>query len=88
VKRTGYALSRAVITRSNSGAEVFNISEVFGAGAASGISNLYYPSASRSLGNTLTEWSLDVGIDAGSFWFREFWPDINRRAFHNKYGQQ
>jgi hypothetical protein len=88
VKRTGYALSRAVITRSNSGAEVFNISEVFGAGAASGISNLYYPSASRSLGNTLTEWSLDVGIDAGSFWFREFWPDINRRVFHNKYGQQ
>jgi hypothetical protein len=87
-KRTGYALSRAVVTRSNSGAEVFNISEVFGAGAASGISNLYYPSASRSLGNTLTEWSLDVGIDAGSFWVKEFWPDINRRVFHNKYGQQ
>ena len=53
VKRTGYALSRAVITRSNSGAEVFNISEVFGAGAASGLSNLYYPSASRSVGNTM-----------------------------------
>lgn len=86
-KRTGYALSRAVVTRSNSGAAVFNISEVFGAGAASGISNLYYPSASRSLGNTVSEWAEDVGIDAGSFWFREFWPDINRRLFHNKYGE-
>jgi hypothetical protein len=84
-KRTSYALSRAVITRSNSGAEVFNISEVFGAGAASGISNLYYPSASRSVGNTGTQWALDVGIDAGTFWFREFWPDINRRVFHNRY---
>ena len=87
VKRTGYALSRAVITRSNSGAEVFNVSEVFGAGAASGISNLYYPSASRSVGNTGFQWGLDVAIDAGSFWFREFWPDINRRLLHNKYSE-
>jgi hypothetical protein len=87
VKRTFYALSRAVITRSNSGAEVFNVSEVFGAGAASGISNLYYPSASRSVGNTGSEWAEDVGIDAASFWFKEFWPDINRRLFHNKYAE-
>lgn len=86
-KRTGYALSRAVVTRSNSGNGVFNVSEVFGAGAAAGLSNLYYPSASRSVSNTTTQWALDVAIDAGSFWFREFWPDINRRAFRNKYGQ-
>ena len=86
-KRSGYALSRAVITRSNSGAEVFNASEVIGAAAASGISNLYYPAATRSLGNTASEWCLDVGIDAGSFWFREFWPNINRRVFHDKYGE-
>jgi hypothetical protein len=86
VRRTGYALSRAVITRSDSGAEVFNASEVFGAGAAAGLSNLYYPSAQRTLGNTGSQWGLDVGIDAASFWVREFWPDINRRIFHNKYG--
>jgi hypothetical protein len=85
VKRTAYALSRVIITRSNSGAEVFNISEVVGAGAAAGLSNLYYPAASRSLGNTGSQWGLDVGIDAGVFWFREFWPDINRHIFHNKY---
>jgi hypothetical protein len=88
MKRTGYALSRAVVTRSNSGSEVFNASEVFGAGASAGISNLYYPSASRSVGNTMSQWVEDVGIDAGTFWFREFWPDINRHVFHNKYGQQ
>ena len=85
VKRTGYALSRAVITRSNSGNEVFNISEVFGAGSAAGLSNLYYPSSSRSAGATSSQWGLDVGIDAGVFWFREFWPDINRHIFRNKY---
>ena len=52
LKRTGYALSRAVVTRTNSGSETFNISEVFGAGASSGLSNLYYPSASRSVGES------------------------------------
>jgi len=87
-KRTGYALSRAVVTRSNSGTQVFNISEVFGAGASAGMSNLYYPSASRSVGNTMSQWAEDVGIDAASFWVKEFWPDINRHVFHNKYGQQ
>jgi hypothetical protein len=87
VKRSGYALSRAVITRSDSGAEVFNFSEVLGSGAASGISNLYYPSASRSLGNTGSQWGLDVAIDAASFWVKEFWPDVNRRLFHNKYAE-
>jgi hypothetical protein len=55
-----------------------------GAGAASGISSCYYPSRERSFSNTASEWGLDVGIDAASFVFREFWPDVNRHIFHNK----
>lgn len=82
--RTGYALSRAVITRSDSGKEVFNISEVVGAGASSGISSLYYPSRERSFSNTGKEWGIDVGIDAASFVLKEFWPDINHHVFHVK----
>lgn len=84
LKRTGYALSRAVITRSDSDRETFNVGEVVGAGASAGLSNLYYPAKERSLGNTGTQWGLDVGIDALSFMGREFWPDINRRFFHGK----
>jgi len=87
-KRTGYALSRAVVTRTNSGNPTFNMSEIFGAGASAGISSFYYPSRARSIGNVSDEWVEDVGIDAGTFWFREFWPDINRHVFHSKYGQQ
>jgi hypothetical protein len=83
-KRTGYALSRAVITRTDSGNESFNIGEVVGAGAASGISNFYYPSRERSLGNTANEWGVDIGIDALTFVGREFWPDINRKVFHGR----
>ena len=75
-------MSRAVITRTDSGRETFNISEVVGAGAASGLSTLYYPSRERSLGSVGTEWGLDVGIDAASFMVKEFWPDINHHLFH------
>jgi hypothetical protein len=83
-KRTGYALSRAVITRSDSGKDTFNISEVVGAGGAAGLSSLYYPTRERSFANTSSEWGLDVGIDAASFVAREFWPNINRWLTHGK----
>ena len=83
-KRTGYALSRAVITRNDAGNNTFNISEVVGAGASSGLSSLYYPTRERSFGNTGSEWATDIGIDAASFMVKEFWPDINRKLFHQR----
>jgi hypothetical protein len=83
-KRTGYALSRVVITRNDAGHETFNSSEVIGAGAAAGISNLYYPSSERTFGNTGSKWGLNVGIDAATFVFKEFWPDINNAFFHTR----
>lgn len=80
-KRAGYALSRVVITRSDSGKQVFNASEIFGSGISAGLSSLYYPSRERSFGNTSKQWGLDIGIDAISFGFKEFWPDVNQRLF-------
>jgi hypothetical protein len=84
LKRTGYALSRIAVTRNDAQNETFNVSEVFGAGASSGISSLYYPGRERTFGNVGTEWGLDLAIDAASFEVREFWPDINRHIFHSK----
>jgi hypothetical protein len=81
-KRTGYALTRVVVTRSDHDKEVFNASEVFGAGISAGISSVYYPSRERSFGNTADQWGLNVGIDALSFVVKEFWPDINHSLFH------
>ena len=83
-KRTGYSLSRAIITRNDAGHDTFNISEVVGAGAAAGVSNLYYPSRERTFGNTADRWGQNIGIDAGTFLFHEFWPDINHALFHKK----
>ena len=82
IKRTGYALSRAVVTRSDSGKSVFNVSEIVGAGGSAGLSNLYYPASERNFSNTATNWGLDVGIDAFTFFLKEFWPDVNHKFFH------
>ena len=84
LKRAEYALSRAVVTRSDSGNEVFNFSEVVGAGAAAGISNLYYPRQERTFANTGKQWGIDVGIDGASMLVKEFWPDINHHLFHGR----
>ena len=82
LKRAGYSLSRAFITKKDSGGETFNASEVFGAGAAAGISYLYYPSADKTLTKTYQRWITSIVIDGATFTFKEFWPDINRAIFH------
>lgn len=83
LKRTKYSLERVVVTRSDSGKATFNAGEVIGSGAAAGLSNLYYPQSQRTFGNTAQRWGLNIGIDAGTFVFKEFWPDINQAIFHN-----
>jgi hypothetical protein len=82
LKRAGYSMSRVVITRSDAGTRTFNFGEVVGAGAAAGVSNLYYPSRERSFGNTGEQWGTSVAIDAASFFVKEFSPDISHAVFH------
>jgi hypothetical protein len=84
LKRTLYSFSRMIITRTDSGGEAFNVSEVGGAGIAGAISNLYYPSKERSVGNTVRQWGTSIGLDGATNVFREFWPDLNRVVFHQK----
>ena len=83
-KRTGYAVSRLLITRNDAGHDTFNFSEVVGAGAAAGISNLYYPPGNTWV-KTYQRWGSQMFQDALSFVAKEYWPDINRAIFHNKY---
>ena len=81
-KRTGYALTRVLVTRSNSGNACFNSSEIAGDLAAAGIANLYYPSENRTLGDTMEKFTVNVVSDAGFNVLREFWPDIRRKVLH------
>lgn len=87
-RRSGYALSRLLITRTDSGGRNFNFSEIVGNGAGAGLSNLYYPRQERTLGKTGQKWALQVGIDGLFNMGKEFWPDIDRAIFHGHYGSR
>ena len=83
-KRLYYSFSRIFITRTDGGHETFNASEIVGAGAAAGIAGLYYPSAERGFTKTYQRWVTNVSIDGATFMFKEFWPNINDKFFHQK----
>jgi hypothetical protein len=83
--RTGYSVSRILVTRTDSGHQQFNFSEVFGSALASGISTYsYHPHADRTFANTLSVWGSQVGYDTITLVVKEFWPDI-RRKLNNKH---
>ncbi len=86
VKRTGYAISRLLITRTDSGGTTPNFAEVVGNGAASGIADLYYPGQERTWTKTGQRWVTQVGLDGASNLLKEFWPDINSKLFHARTG--
>jgi hypothetical protein len=80
-KRTGYAISREVVTRSDNGHNQFNTSELAGNAVAAGISNLYYPAQDRSFSNTADKWGQQIGLDTLFNVMKEFWPDTRRKLF-------
>ena len=87
-RRSGYALSRLLITRTDSGGTTFNFSEIVGNGAGAGLSNLYYPQQERTWTKTGQKWLLQVGIDGVFNVAKEFWPDIDLAVFHGHYGSR
>lgn len=82
--RAGYAITRIFVTRSDSGREVFNASELFGAAAATALSNTYHPTDDRTLANNVDTWATLMGWDVVSNVVKEFWPDIRRKVHSNK----
>ena len=78
--RTGYAVSRIFVTRSDSGHSQFNASEIFGSAIAAGISTYsYHPHADKTLSNSLSVWGSQLGYDTITIVVKEFWPDIRRK---------
>lgn len=80
-RRTGYAMSREVITLGDNGHSQFNTSEIAGNAMAAGISNLYYPAADRSVANTMNKWGQQLALDTFFNVTKEFWPDVLRKVF-------
>lgn len=83
--RAGYAVSRIFVTRTDSGREEFNFSEIFGSAISAGISTYsYHPQSDRTVGNTLSVWGSEVGYDTITIVVKEFWPDIRRKLQKKK----
>jgi hypothetical protein len=83
-RRARYALSRVVITKTDSGLNTFNISEIAGNGMEAGLANLYYPPQERSLHNTAVNWATQLEAAGLNNLVREFWPDIRRKVLRQK----
>lgn len=97
-RRSGYAVSRIFVTRSDSGHSQFNYSEIFGSAVAAAISTYsYHPrstylstptnphmfiSSDRTLKNTADVWGTQVALDTFTIVVKEFWPDIHRKLSH------
>ena len=79
-KRTGYAVSRIFVTRTDSGGTRFNFSEWVGNATAVAISNAYLPDQ-RNVTDNYTKLLEQCGTDAISQVLKEFWPDIKHKLF-------
>ena len=93
-RRTGYSVSRIVVTRTDAGRTQFNYSEIFGAATAAAISTYtYHPrsayistpsnphmfvASERTFSNAVSTWGTQVGLDTITIVVKEFWPDIHR----------
>jgi hypothetical protein len=76
--RLGYAISRLFITRTDSGKNQFNYSEVVGGATFLAISNVYYPDG-RGVADNMSRYGVQLGFDAASNVLKEFWPDLKRK---------
>ena len=80
--RTFYAVSRVLVTRTDSGRHTLNSSEILGNLASSGVSNLYYPDDERSWQDVFSRAGTRIGVHALRFTLKEFAPDIIRKLKH------
>jgi hypothetical protein len=76
--RVAYAISRAVVTRKDSGDRTFNWANVLGTAMSAGLSNAYYPPISRTPRETVTNWSTSVAGSGMANLMPEFWPDFRQ----------
>jgi hypothetical protein len=75
-RRIGYAISRAVIARTDSGDPTFNWANVVGCAMSAGLSNAYYPDLSRTPSVALVNWGTNVAGAGLSNLMPELGPDV------------
>jgi hypothetical protein len=76
-----YAVSRAVIIRTDAGGTSFNWSNVLGTAMSAGLSNAYYPAPSRTGGAMIIHFVTSVAGAGFANLAPEFWPDFKKKVF-------
>ena len=82
--RLGYAMSRVVVGRTDSGKEIFNYAGIGGMALGIGLSNAYYPNRSVNGTEVATRFGTSLVAASLSNILPEFWPDIKQKVFHHK----
>jgi hypothetical protein len=82
--RVWYSATRLFVCRDDAGKSVFNSSNMLGTTVGIAVSNLYYPSASRT--GTVMAGRLETSLFGGltGNLLSEFWPDLQRKFFRKK----
>jgi hypothetical protein len=83
-RRSGYAISRSFVGKTDSGRTSFSWSEVGGNGVEAALANLYYPPQERGVSQTARNWGTQMESAVLNHIFQEFWPDIRKKVFRQK----
>lgn len=81
-QRALYAMSRVLITRTDSGGQTFNSSRILSVAASRAVSDLYVPGERQGMHPIAACVSFTLLRDAGENLLHEFWPDVRRKFLH------
>jgi hypothetical protein len=82
--RMGYAISRSLITKTDSRGTSFNWSEVGGNALEASLANAYYPPQERGASQTARNFGTQMESAVVNHIFQEFWPDIRTKILRRK----
>jgi len=74
--RIGYAIGRAMVTRTDDGTPTFNWANVGGSAMSAALSNAYYPDRSRTVSVALVNWGTNIAGAGLTNLAPEFGPDV------------
>lgn len=78
-KKFEYALTRQVVTRTDSGRNTFNWSRILSVLVAEGIANSYLPREERTASKTFERAGGRFAFGIGSTLLKEYWPEIMKK---------
>ena len=73
-----YSTERIVVTRNDSGKDVFNTSALLGTLAAEGLANAYLPPSEQTVRKTASRFAIDLAWRVGGNMFKDYWPTFFR----------